>query len=161
METLFESKRIKFVKITEELLDDYLKMVNDLDNVGRLIGRSEPVSKEKELKWIRKKSEENAQIYSMIEKETNEFIGNIEFMDIIDNKTELGIAITKEKQDKGFGTEAIKKTIDYGHNTLGLKRIFLKVYPTNLRAIHVYKKCGFLEYQRTEQDIYMELPSKN
>ena len=47
METLFESKRIKFVKITEELLDDYLKMVNDLDNVGRLIGRSEPVSKEK------------------------------------------------------------------------------------------------------------------
>ena len=97
----------------------------------------------------------------MIEKETNEFIGNIEFMDIIDNKTELGIAITKEKQDKGFGTEAIKKTIDYGYNTLGLKRIFLKVYPTNLRAIHVYKKCGFLEYQRTEQDIYMELPSKN
>ena len=40
---------------------------------------------------------------------------------------------------------------------LGLHRIFLKVYPHNARAIHVYEKCGFREYDRTEKDVFMEI----
>ena len=157
MKVLFESDQIKFVQINMDLLDDYLFMVNDLGNVGRLIGKTEIVSRDKEIKWINKKLEENAQIYSMIDKNTNEFIGNIEFMDIDNNQAELGIAITKAKQDQGFGTEAIIKTIDYGRKVLKLERIFLKAYPENLRAIHVYQKCGFVEYDRTDKDVYMEL----
>ena len=158
MEQVFESDRIIFVGVTEELLDDYLKMVNDIENVARFIGRRrEPYTVEEERAFIRSKIEENATIYSMIEKGSGEFIGNIEFMDMKGGVAELGIAITAGKQNLGYGVESISRMLGYGFNTLGLDRVFLKVYPDNVRAIHVYEKCGFAEYDRTDEDIFMEI----
>ena len=45
--------------------------------------------------------------------------------------------------------------VQYGIDRLGLARIFLKVFPDNARAIRVYTKCGFREYDRTEEDVFM------
>ena len=93
----------------------------------------------------------------MVEKSSGSFIGNIELMDLRDSEAELGIAITAAKQDLGFGTEAIRAVTDYAFVQLGLKQVFLKVYPDNARAIRVYEKCGFREYDRTEEDVFMEI----
>ncbi len=158
MKQLFESDRIRYVEVSEELLPDYLRMVNDLEHVGRFIGRrTEPVSEEKERKWVREKLDEKAVLFSMIEKSSGSFIGNIELMDLTDSEAELGIAITAAKQDLGYGTEAIRAVTGYAFDELGLKRVFLKVYPDNGRAIRVYEKCGFREYDRTEEDVFMEI----
>lgn len=157
MDVIFETARIAFVPVSEQLLRDYLDMVNDATNVGRWIGRTEPVSEEKERRWIRKKLEEKAPLFSMLEKESGRFIGNIELMDVRDAVGELGIAITAAQQDRGFGSEAVPALAAYGMRELGLRRIFLKVYPGNARAIHVYEKCGFRAYDRTERDIFMEI----
>ena len=96
-------------------------------------------------------------MFSMIESKSGEFIGNIEFMDIKDGTGELGIAITAKKQNMNYGTEAIKRMLEYGFNTMELNRIILKVYPNNERAIRVYAKCGFVIYDATEKDIFMEV----
>ena len=64
--------------------------------------------------------------------------------------------VLPEKQNMGYGTEAVKAASEYGMKTLELKRIFLKVFPDNLRAIHVYEKCGFREYDRTDSDVFMQ-----
>ena len=158
MEQLLESENIRFVPVTELLVRDYLAMINDIENVGRLIGRrAEPVSEEKEIEWVRQKLREKASVFSMLEKKSGEFIGNIELMDVADSAGELGIAITAGKQDQGFGTEAVRALVEYGLERLGLKRIFLKVYPDNARAIRVYEKCGFREYGRTDEDVFMEI----
>lgn len=158
MEKVFVSENISFVKASEELVNDYLEMVNDIENVAKYIGsRRKPYSYEEEVKFVRGKLEENAPIFSMIESKSGEFIGNIEFMDIEDGTGELGIAITAKKQNMHYGTEAIKRMLEYGFNEMGLKRIILKVYPNNERAIHVYEKCGFSKYDATENDIFMEV----
>ena len=157
MKQVFESERISFVEVTEELIKDYLAMVNDIERVARFIGRrTEPITEEQELVWVRKKREEKAAIWSMIEKATGEFIGNIEFMDVRGAEGELGIAITAKKQNLGFGREAIRAAVSYAAARFGLKRITLKVYPDNPRALHVYEACGFRAYDRTEEDIFME-----
>ena len=157
MKQVFESERIRYVEVSEELVPDYLRMVNDLEHVGRFIGRrTEPVSEEKERKWVREKLAEKAMLFSMLEKSSGSFIGNIELMDPTETEAELGIAITAAKQELGYGTEAIRAVTDYAFDQLGLKRVFLKVYPDNARAIRVYGKCGFREYNRTEEDVYME-----
>jgi len=153
---VFETDRIQYAEVTEQLLDDYIRMVNDIERVGRLIGRTGMVTREKERRWVREKLEQKAPLFSMIEKNSGEFIGNIELMDVHSAVGELGIAITVEKQERGFGTEAIPAVIDYGVREFGLGRIFLKVYPDNARAIHVYEKCGFREYDRTPEHVYME-----
>lgn len=112
---------------------------------------------EGELNFVKAKLETEAPIFSMIESKSGEFIGNIEFMDIKDGFGELGIAITAKKQDMHYGTEAIQRMLAYGFAELGLKRVVLKVYPNNARAIHVYEKCGFVTYDATDEDIYMEV----
>ena len=158
MTTVFTSKNILFVRVSEALVPDYLAMVNDWERVGRLIGsRRAPFTEQQERQWVQKKLAEGTPVYSMLEKQTGAFIGTIEFMDIADGVAELGIAITAAMQDKGYGTEAVTAMVDYGMGTLGLRRIFLKVFPDNARAIHVYEKCGFREYDRTEDDVFMEV----
>ena len=157
MTQMFASENIRYMEVSELLLGDYLVMVNDLERVGRLIGRTAPISEQQGLRWIRKKLEKQDPIFSMLEQKTGDFIGNVELKDSDGTTAELGIAITAAKQDMGYGTEAVAAVVRYGFETLGLCRIFLKAFPGNDRAIHVYQKCGFTEYDRTEQDVYMEI----
>ena len=160
MNSIFESENIFFVRVSESLVPDYLAMVNDYNRVARLIGlsrRDESITAEQERRWVQKKLAEDASVFSMLEKRTGAFIGNIELLHIENGSAELGIAITAAMQEKGYGTEAIPAMVQYGMETLGLLRIFLKVYPDNARAIHVYEKCGFREYDRTADDVFMEI----
>lgn len=158
MQPILESENISFVRVSEELVPDYLAMVNDYDRVGRLLGRGrDPISEEQDRWWVQKKLAEGAPVFSMLEKATGAFIGNIEFMDVADGAGELGIAITAGMQDRGYGTEAIPAMVRYGMDALGLRRVFLKVFPYNARAIRVYEKCGFREYDRTADDVFMEI----
>ena len=158
MNVIFESKRINFVEISEDLIKEYLTMINDIENVEIFIGGyHNPYTEEQELKWVREKLNEKPNIYSLIEKETGEFIGNIEYMNLKDGAAELGIALTAKKQNQGFGTEAILALLKYGKETLGLKRVYLRTNLNNFRAIHVYEKCGFKEYDVKEDHRCMEV----
>ena len=158
MKQIFESARIRFVEVSELLIPDYLVMVNDAENVQRFIGEMhEPYTVEQEQSWVREKLGEKAQVFSMLEKESGAFIGNIELMDVHGDVGELGIAITAQMQNRGYGSEAIPALIVYGRERLGLNRIFLRTKPDNARAIRVYEKCGFREYERRDGRVCMEL----
>ena len=157
MKQIFESDNISFVEVSECLVNDYLTMVNDYENVNRFIGgKHKSYTAEQERKWVQEKLEEKAFVFSMLEKKSGEFIGNIELMDVNNSVGELGIAITASKQNAGYGTEAVSSITEYGFRQLGLKRVFLRTNPQNSRAIHVYQKCGFKEFDRTDEHIYME-----
>ena len=158
MDVVFESDNVCFARVSEEFIEDYLAMLNDAEHVARFISASsKPYTAEKEAVWVQKKLTEKAPVFSMVEKASGAFIGNIELADVEDGVGMLGVAITAAQQDRGFGTEAVAAILRYGFETLGLKRIWLKALPFNARALHVYEKCGFREYDRTEEDVYMEI----
>ena len=112
---------------------------------------------EEEEKYIKDKIDNNAMMFSMIEKSTGRFIGNTEFFNFNYKEAEWGIVITASMQDKGYGKEALLRMIEYGFNEAGLDRIYLEVFRDNARACHVYEACGFKEYDRNEKDIFMEI----
>lgn len=93
----------------------------------------------------------------MIEKETNEYIENVEIMKIIENVGKIEIAITPLKQNKHYGQEAMKSIINYALNIMNLENVDLNVYKTNPRAIHCYEKVGFIRdgVGKTEEGIHM------
>ena len=159
MKQVFESDRISFVEVSAQLIPDYLIMINDIEHVDRFLGGAhDPYTEASEIEWVKENLEKKAPVFSMIEKASGQFIGNIELMmEPGDKEAELGIAITAEKQDRGFGTEAVPALLAFGFGRLGLKRICLRVYPENNRAIRVYEKCGFREYKRDGKDVYMEI----
>ena len=156
-EIIFESENILYVKINENLINDYLIMVNDPEVQKGISRKAKIYTYEQELEWVKEKLNEDATIFSMIEKETNEYIGNVEIMDIIENVGEIGIAITSLKQNKHYGQEAMKSIINYALNIMNLENVDLNVYKTNPRAIHCYEKVGFIRdgVGKAEEDIHM------
>lgn len=158
MNVIFESKNIIYVRPSFDLVPQYLEMVNDIENVARFIGeRRTLLTEQEEIDYIKDKMDKDATMFSMLEKDTREFIGNIEFFNRVDDEAEWGIVITTNKQNKGYGKEALLRSVEYGFNELDLKRIYLEVYANNPRAIHIYENCGFKEYDRTDVDVFMEI----
>ena len=158
MDKVFESENIIYVRPSFDLVPEYLDMVNDIENVAKFIGdRCEPLTEEQEIDYIKDKMDNKATMFSMLEKTTGKFIGNVEFFNRVFEEAEWGIVITASMQNKGYGKEALKRSVEYGFNELGLTRIYLGVYADNPRAIHVYESCGFKEYDRNSVDVFMEI----
>lgn len=151
---LIRSDNIDYVQLNMNLIDDYLLMINDEDIQKKTLKKRKVYTYDSEVDWIKEKLETNAVIFSMIERKSGSFIGNVEFTEINDNLAEFEICITPAYQNKHYGTEAIKTMIDYGFNKINLKRINLVVFSNNYRAIHCYKKLGFTEY-KVEKGVFI------
>jgi len=76
----------------------------------------------------------------MLDKET---IGHISLIKKSRGWHEIQIIIGKKQYwGKGYGQKAIRILISKAKK-LGISKIYLEVRPTNIRAIHAYKQCGF------------------
>ena len=63
---IFESNNIYFVKVSLDLIDDYLKMVNNHE-VSKFISlKSRSFTYEDEIKWVENKLNNNNVVFSMI-----------------------------------------------------------------------------------------------
>ena len=154
---MFESDRIIFVKLSEQYMDDYIKMYTD-SNIQKTLFKKE-YDYNTITNWIKKEiSEKEKYKYSMIDKLTKEFIGNIEIIKK-DEIAEIMISITPSKQGMHYAIEAIKFIIEYGRKELGINNYDLNVYKDNSKAIHIYEKVGFTQDNENLSDdsIHMKL----
>lgn len=55
----------------------------------------------------------------------------------------IGYFLDKEKNGKGYTTEAVKLIVDYAFNKVNLHRIEAGVMPHNIGSIRVLEKAGF------------------
>lgn len=74
-------------------------------------------------------------------------------LDNFESFTLLSIATSKDSQGKGIGTGLIA-AFDKDINKI-TNRYFISVQDTNKRAIHFYKKMGFVEAYKCEGEIQM------
>ena len=150
MNVVFKSDNLDFVNVSIDLIDDYLIMIND-PMIQECISTKKGIyTYENEVNWVNKKLEEGALVFSIIERVSGEFVGNIELMRGCDGCAEMGICITPKFINKGYGTEAIKRILEYAFDEFRLNVVELIVFSNNLRAIHCYKKIGFVEYKVEE-----------
>ncbi len=61
---------------------------------------------------------------------------------------DLGFALLPRYRGRGYAGEAAAAVLDYGRQTLGLKRIVAITSPDNQRSVHVLEKIGFV-YEQT------------
>ena len=76
---------------------------------------------------------------------TGEAIGTIDLtnLDPLNNRAELGILIDHAHEGKGYGSEALKLTIGYVRDYLGLFQLYTLVPTNNTACIALLKKHGF------------------
>ena len=93
----------------------------------------------------------------MLEKDTNEYVGNIEIIIKDNNIGEIMMSIVSDKQNKHYGTESLTAVMEYGKKQFNIDKYELFVYANNKRAIHCYEKVGFVQEGDglTDDDIHM------
>ncbi len=144
---LYETDNLYYTNINADLINDYLTMVNDPEVQKFIYKEPKSFDYDGEVDWIKDRKEKGEPFFSIIEKSTDEFVGNMEYLNR-GSYYEIGICLTPNKQDRHYGYEAINFIIDYGHNEMNLKEIRLGVFSHNKRAIHLYEKVGFVEESR-------------
>lgn len=167
MKLIFETDNILFTKVSIELIADYLELVNDKNIQRSTLIREKEYSKEKELNWIQNVLDNNELVFSCLEKNTNEFIGNISLDVINDEAAEIALSIKSTRQNKGYGKEIIKGLINYAKEVLHYKSLIAVIFSNNDRSLHCFQKLGFKEYKRERNvkkengqsidDIYLKL----
>ncbi len=145
---------IKLRKITIEDTDNILKWKNN-ENVKKNFCIQEELKREQHLNWLKNKVNKGKVIQFIIEStELNKDVGSVYLrdIDIKNNKAEFGIFIGEDDaRNKGIGSKATKKIIEYGFEKLKLHKIYLRVFSNNFGAIKAYEKAGFV-YQGTAKD---------
>lgn len=165
MEIITETERIRFIRPNVRYVKEMLATINNPE-VSNLVGnRDFDFTEEDEINWIN--NNQSGYNFSMITKDTEEYIGNCGFNELGENFGVIGIFLSPNFQNVGLGTEAITELIRMGFENLNLEEIRLVVYSHNARAIRVYQRLGFKEYERNIgvarrgnqgiDDIYMRL----
>lgn len=114
--------------------------------LNRLLEGDYPDTKEGCLQWLQAlKSDRHRQSFAVDARE-GAFIGDVELDHIAwrSGDAELRIRIGDEAyRNKGYGTEAVKLILGHAFGTLNLRRVYLRVFQFNRRAIASYLKAGF------------------
>ncbi|MDX1837999.1 N-acetyltransferase [Legionella taurinensis] len=125
---------------------NYFKWINDKELV-LFNGNFKEVSQQEHQQWFDNLFKPSDAItFSILENQDNKLIGSCSLRNIsqIHHNAELQIRIgEREYQNRGYGSDAVRKLVDWGFSSLNLKRIYLNVLSTNQRAIKAYQKCDF------------------
>ncbi|KAI0317505.1 acyl-CoA N-acyltransferase [Amylostereum chailletii] len=63
----------------------------------------------------------------------------------VNRDAHVGIAIHRAFRGRGYGKEIMRWTVQHGFRTMGLHRISLGVFESNVSAIALYKSVGFAQ----------------
>jgi RimJ/RimL family protein N-acetyltransferase len=103
--------------------------------------------------WVRDMLRTGVNVVAL--SESDHIIGHTGLFPVNHQKCELLVVVCPEFQNVGIGTELVRSCIDLA-DELGFQRIWLPVDATNVRARHVYRKCGF-EYISNQQGREMDM----
>jgi diamine N-acetyltransferase len=89
--------------------------------------------------------------------EDDEYVGTVSLKNInsVDRNAEYAIIIRKKYWGTGIAKDATRQIINYGFNTLNLKKIYLNVFSSNIRANKFYKNMGFKFEGTFKEHIYV------
>jgi RimJ/RimL family protein N-acetyltransferase len=99
--------------------------------------------------YISKQSKKGYILLSIIYK--NDVIGEIRFKGIEDSCSEIGIVLKNDRyKNKGMGTIALSKALDYAKDILKLSKVIASILKTNKRSQHIFEKIGFIFYDEDD-----------
>jgi len=126
-------------------LDDYYmnSIIDEQENTGRTITNT----RDREADWLGRHlaAIESNKKLAIVAEVGGKMVGQVEVKPRDGNSSHIGVlgtGLLPDYRDIGIGTELMKEAEkQVGH--IGVETLFLEVYATNSRAIHVYEKGGY------------------
>jgi len=142
-------QKVEISKLTEDDLEFLCEVRNDC--APDYLHTSETYTLEQTIEWFNKTSP----MFYLIKKNGNR-IGYFRTSNYSeDNKNiYIGADLHSDYRGKGLGYTSYAQFIPYLFNSLKLNKISLEVLSTNMNAIKLYKKLGFVEEGIKRQEVY-------
>lgn len=141
-------KHVTLRPVGPEHVDGLWELVNDPETV-RLTGSHGRPDREALKAWYGSRGTQDDRLdLAICTTEDDTYVGEIVLNELdADNLScNLRIALIGPRAyGRGYGTEAIRLTLDHVFRTTALHRVGLEVYAFNERAVHVYRKIGFVQ----------------
>lgn len=110
--------------------------------------------------YVRRMRQDSSSVFlAVILKDNHRHIGNIKMGPInwIHRFADISLLLgDKANWGKGYGTEAIRLTIQYAFEKLNLHRLQATIYETNQGSIKAFKKAGFSEEGTARQKRFLD-----
>lgn len=141
-------KDLRLRAIEREDVPRFVRWLNDPD-VRQFLLMHQPLSRAQEERWFEGQLSRSDELILAIEvREGREWvhIGNVGLhrLDLKNRTAVLGIVIgEKDFWGRGFGREAIRVLLCYAFLELGLHRVELETFSSNVRALRCYEAVGF------------------
>jgi ribosomal-protein-alanine N-acetyltransferase len=144
-----ETERLLLRKIQLEDLDDMFEYCS-MKDVARYVSWNAHHSKEETKEFLNHILEQKTVFFGIEYKENHKLIGTINFVswDLKHKKAEVAYILSRSYWGKGIMTEALKKIIQFGFDSMGLVRIEARCIEENLGSEGVMKKAG-MSYEGT------------
>ncbi|MCT4705627.1 spermidine N1-acetyltransferase [Enterobacteriaceae bacterium H11S18] len=125
-----------------------LRFVHQLDNNASVMRYwfEEPYEAFVELSDLYDKHIHDQSERRFVVESNGEKAGLVELVEInhVHRRAEFQIIIAPDFQGKGLASRAAKLAMDYGFSVLNLYKLYLIVDKENAKAVHIYKKLGFM-----------------
>lgn len=123
------------------------------------------ITPEIETEWIKRGlKDDSSKRFAICIKTGNkdEYIGNIQLTNIVNDESELHIFIGGGKYwNKGIGKESNKLALKYAFYILRLERVYLRVNKRNIPAIKHCIENGFEIYNQNQNDDFISMHIHN
>ena len=132
-----------------------MEFINDAEISSNFKFTRNPFSEDGFKSFIQNSWSDKNNIHYAIEEK--EYSGTISLKNIntVDRTAEYAIVLRKKFWGTGIAKDATEKIIDYGFNTLNLKKIYLNVLSSNIRANKFYEKMGFKYEGKFTKHVYV------
>ena len=111
-------------------------------NVKEWMYTSDNIALEAHLSFIDSLKHRSDKRYFVV-KNDKDYLGVIDFYNIIDDSCEFGLYVNPFAHTRGIGKELLTQSILYAFNALNVQTLVLEVFCNNTKAIHLYEKYGF------------------
>ena len=148
MKPIFKDDKIYLRALEPTDLDDLYKWENDttLWDVGNSIS---PYSRHQLWEYLQNYDGDIYKSHQLrlmiVETESDRNIGTLDFYDFdpFNNRGAIGILISSEFQNKGYGKRALSLTLQYATEYLGLHQCVAIIPHDNVKSIKLFQSVGF------------------
>ncbi|MEZ5427363.1 MAG: GNAT family N-acetyltransferase [Pyrinomonadaceae bacterium] len=142
---MLETERLFLRPFEESDADAVFEMRRD-EEIMRFI-RQPQTKRDESLNWIKMISQrwetERIGFCGVFEKATGDFVGWCGLWQLKETgEIEVGYALAKAFWGNGYATEAARRMLEYGFETLGLEKIVAVASPENRSSQNVMKRLG-------------------
>lgn len=133
----------RLVPLDRSRLDVVRRWILD-DALRELIGTIRPPSDVEHERWFERLVADPGRLVSLIVDGDGEPVGlcGLNGVDLVSRRAELWIYVAVGPS-RGVGRSAVEAQLRYAFETLGLHRVFVRVFAFNERALRFFEGCGF------------------